>query len=150
MHLVTHTIWIARRREDVFDFFINFARAPRWRQYVESMAVVGPDPVHVGSRVRVTMDVMGNRQTFELEVLAFERPGLWRHRTFESDFNGYIEYRFESENDGTRVTFTMAVTPVGPYGWLGLPLMWLGRRNIYKEQLPQLKRVMEEPERATS
>jgi len=143
MNLVTHTIWIARRRENVFDFFVDFAQAPRWRQFVQSMELVGPGPLRVGSRVRATMDVMGGRQTFEMEVLALERPALWRHRTFESDFTGHIEYRFETEGDGTRVTFTMAVKPIGMYGWLGLPLMWMGRRNIYKEQLPHLKRVLE-------
>jgi len=143
MNLVTHTIWIARRREDVFDFFVDFTQAPRWRQFVQSLEVIGPEPLHVGSRMRATMEVMGGRHVFEMEVLAFERPALWRHRTFESDFSGYIEYRFETEGEGTRVTFTMAVKPAGAYGWLGLPLMWIGRRNIYKEQLPQLKRVME-------
>ena len=143
MNLVTRSIWIARRRDEVFDFFLDFSQAPRWRQFVTSMEVVGPGPLGVGSRVRATMDVAGGRQTFDMEVLAFERPAVWRHRTFESDFNGHIEYRFDTEGEGTRVTFTMAVAPRGLYGWLGLPLMWMGRRNIYKEQLPQLKRVME-------
>jgi len=35
------------------------------------------------------------------------------------------------------------VNPVGWYGWLGMPLLWLRRGQSYKEQLPQLKRAIE-------
>lgn len=144
MHLAQHVIWINRPPEDVFDFFVDFSQAARWRQYVESMALVGEPPVRVGSRVRTTIALMGNRHTLDLEVLALERPSLWRHRTFETDFNGYIEYRFEADRDGTRVTMTIEAKPNGLYGWLALPIMWLRRTRPYTEQLPQLKRVMEE------
>jgi hypothetical protein len=143
MHLAKHVIWIHRPREAVFDFFVDFSQAARWRQYVESMALASEPPLRVGSRVRTTLALMGGRYTFELEVLALERPSLWRHRTFESDFNGYIEYRFEPERDGTRVTMTMDVKPAGLYGWLALPIMKLRRTKPYTEQLPQLKRAME-------
>lgn len=144
MHLVTHTIWIGRPATDVFDFFTDFSQASRWRQYVVSMAPIDPStPIGVGSRLRTEIELMGARETFEMEVLAFNRPSLWRHRTFESDFNGYIEYRFEPEGAGTRVTMTINIKPSGLYGWLGMPLMLLRRERPYAEQLPQLKRVME-------
>jgi len=58
-------------------------------------------------------------------------------------FNGFVEYRFESERAGTRVTMTMDVKPKGLYGWLALPLMLLRREKPYAEQLPHLKRAME-------
>ena len=144
MHLARHTIWIARPRKAVFDFFTDFSQAPRWRQYVVSMAPVGAHAVGVGSRLRTEVDLMGVRQAFEMEVLTFEPPALWRHRTFETDFNGYIEYRFDAEGDGTRVTMTIAVKPAGLYGWLALPMMAISRNKPYLEQLPQLKRVLEE------
>jgi hypothetical protein len=59
------------------------------------------------------------------------------------DFRGYIEYAFTPEDNGTRVTMSCVVTPVGLYGWFGLPLMLLSRGKGYAEQLPQLKREME-------
>jgi hypothetical protein len=73
-----------------------------------------------------------------------ERPSRWRHRTDEKDFFGYVEYSFEAEEAGTRVTMVIAAEPVGFYGWLGLPLVWLGRNRLYTEQLPRLKQVLEE------
>jgi len=144
MHLAEHTIWIDRSRDDVFAFFLDFSQAARWRQYVQSMALVGPEPLRAGSRIRTVVDLNAGRHEFDLEVLAFEPPSLWRHRTFETDFNGYIEYRFETEGAGTRVTLTISVTPAGLYGWLALPIMWLSRNKPYTEQLPHLKRALEE------
>jgi uncharacterized protein YndB with AHSA1/START domain len=142
--LFKHTIWIDRSREAVFDFFVDFTQASRWRQYVRSMTPVSPGPIVPGSRINVLMDLNGEEYRFDLEVLTFERPHLWRHRTNEQlDLRGYIQYTFEPEQQGTRVTMTCVVQPVGFYGWLGLPLMWLNRGKGYREQLPQLKRVME-------
>jgi len=143
MRIAQHTIWIARPREAVFDFFTDFSQASRWRQYVVSMKPVDHRPLGVGSRLRVDMEVMGHRQTFDMEILDFERPSLWRHRTFESDFKGHVEYRFEVENSGTRVTMTLVARPKTLYGWLAMPIMALSRNKPYAEQLPGLKRAME-------
>jgi uncharacterized protein YndB with AHSA1/START domain len=143
MRLFKHTIWIARPREAVFDFFTDFSQASRWRSYVRTMELAGPAPVRVGSKVHCVLDLAGAEYTFDLEVLACERPSHWRHRTNETDFRGFIEYRFDAEGDGTRVTMTADAKPVGLYGWLAIPMLWLGRGKSYAEQLPQLKRVME-------
>ena len=119
MRLAQHTIWIARTPEEVFDFFIDFSQAPRWRQYVRTMELTGAPPVRAGSQVHVTMDLSGGAYAFDLEVLVCQRPSLWRHRTHESDFSGFIEYHFEPDHAGTRVTMTMKATPRGP--------LWLAR-----------------------
>jgi uncharacterized protein YndB with AHSA1/START domain len=145
MQLFRRTTWISRPPEDVFDFFVDFSQASRWRQYVRTMEPRDDGPLRPGSRIHVTMDLAGGAYAFDLEVLAIERPSHWRHRTDEKDFFGYIEYRFETEGDGTRVTMLVEAKPVGLYGWLGMPLVWLGRNKAYTEQLPRLKRALEEP-----
>jgi uncharacterized protein YndB with AHSA1/START domain len=145
MRLVRRTTWISRPPEEVFDFFVDFSQASRWRQYVRTMEPIDDGPLRAGSRIHVTMDIGGEAYPFDLDVLAIERPSLWRHRTDEKDFFGYIEYRFEAEQAGTRVTMLVEAKPVGLYGWLGLPLVWLGRNRAYTEQLPRLKQAMEEP-----
>jgi uncharacterized protein YndB with AHSA1/START domain len=143
MQTFKHTISIARPREEVFDYFTNFAAASEWRLYVRSMIPQGDGAVKTGSKINVVMDVAGGEYAFVMTVLACERPSLWRHQTNEPDFDGYIEYRFEPEQNGTRITFTGDAKPRSLYGWLGLPFMWLSRRRSYREQLPQLKRVLE-------
>ena len=143
MQVFKHTIVIDRPRDQVFDLFVDLGRTPHWRQYVTSLERLDSGPLEAGSRIRATMDLMGEATSYELEVLACERPSLWRHRSNETDFTGHIEYRFEPEGSGTRVTMSCVARPISLYGWLALPLMWLARGKSYKEQLPALKRAAE-------
>jgi len=143
MHIFKHTIWIDRPREAVFDYFTDFSKASEWRQYVRAMEPADAGRVRAGSRVHVTMDLSGDEYAFDLEVLVCERPSLWRHRTNETDFRGFIEYRFDEERGGTRVTLSFVAKPVGLYGWLAAPLVWMRGGKSYREQLPRLKHMME-------
>jgi uncharacterized protein YndB with AHSA1/START domain len=143
MRLFTRTIWIARPREAVFDFFVDFDQASRWRQSVRTMRPLEPGPVGAGAIVRVTWDVAGDPYTLDLRVLACDRPSRWQHRVDEVDFQTIVEYRFEPEREGTRVIMRCDVKPTGPYGWLSLPLLWLRRGGMYRDQLPQLRQALE-------
>ncbi len=152
MRLFKHTIVIAKPREAVFDFFVDFTNASSWRAFVRTMEPVEPGPVHAGSVIHVVMDLAGGEYAFDLDVLACDRPSLWRHKTNEVDFAGYIEYRFDADPAGTRITFSCEAKPVTLYGWLAIPLLWLRRGRSYREQLPALKRVLEtqDPETRSS
>jgi hypothetical protein len=145
MRLFTHTIWIAKSPDAVFDFFADFAMAPRWRRFVSAMRLTSPPPLGVGSLVSVTMELAGSTHDFTLTVLTFDRPRVWRHRMDDPHYDGSIEYTFAPDGSGTRVTMTMSVTPTGVYGWLGLPLVLLRGGKAYAGQLPNLKRAIEEP-----
>jgi hypothetical protein len=144
MRIFTYSTSIARPREAVFDFFLDFNQAARWRKFVRSMQPLTPGPIHAGSRIHTTCDLSDGEYVLDLEVLACDRPNLWRHTVDEVDFRTFVEYRFEPEAAGTRVTMRCDVKPVGLYGWLGLPLLKLHRDEIYRDQLPQLKRTLEE------
>lgn len=144
IRLYTHTISIARPPEAVFDFFTDFAQAPRWRRYVREMRLTGAGPLGAGSEIAVTMDLAGEPYAFTLRILAFDRPRLWQHRTDERHYDGVIEYRFEPDAQGTRVTLSTRVRPVGLYGWLGLPLVYWRSGRLYAPQLPSLKRAIEQ------
>jgi hypothetical protein len=95
--------------------------------------------------VRGLFPAVGEPYIFDLEVLSYERPSRWRHRTNETDFRGFVEYRFDPEQAGTPVTMTIDASPAGLYGWLAMPLMLLRREKPYTEQLPHLKRALEAP-----
>jgi uncharacterized protein YndB with AHSA1/START domain len=143
MRLFTRTITIDRPREAVFDLFIDFSQASRWRQSVRTMEPIGPGRVQAGTVIRTTFDLPAGGYTLDLTVQACDRPSLWRHWVDETDFLTSVEYRFEPEAQGTRVTMQCDVTPVGWYGWLSVPLLMMRRRHMYREQLPQLKRAVE-------
>ena len=57
---------------------------------------------------------------------------------------GTFEYTLEPDGAGTRVRFTCDVRP---HGWMWLVLPWVVResRLRYRDQLPNLKRVIREP-----
>jgi len=143
MRLAQHSIHIDRTPADVFGFFVDFSQASRWRQFVRTMTPRQPGPVAAGSVIDVVFDVMGETQTYELTVLTCEPPSLWRHRTNETEFRGSVEYRFDPEHTGTRVTLTIDAKPIAIYGWLAMPLLLLRRRQTYVHQLPQLKAALE-------
>src|SRR5688572_19507996 len=141
MRLWRHTEWIARPRDQVFDFLFDFEQAPRWRSFVQSMEQIDAGPPRAGTRFRLILDVMGEGTTIELELLELQRPVLWKHRTKEVDFRGEITYRFETEGTGTRVVMTGRAKPITLYGWLAIPLVLLNRGRAYREQLPRLKQL---------
>ena len=143
MRLFRHTIRIDRPREEVFDFFVDWEKGPTWRQYVTSMQRLDSGPLGAGSRVRFTVDLAGEETEYVLTVLAYERPALWRHSTDEAHFTGHVEYRFDDDGGGTRVTFSSVVRPKTLLGWLAMPQLWLARNRPYRDQLPQLKRALE-------
>ena len=144
MQLFKHTIVIARPREAVFDVFTDWSKAPLWRQYVRTMEREDSGPLGVGSRLRFTIDLGGDVIEYHLTVVAYERPSLWRHRTNETDFDGYIEYQFLDEGGTTRVIFSSVVKPRSIVGWLAMPQLWLARNKSYRDQLPKLKELLEE------
>ena len=144
MRVFTHTIWIARSPEAVFDFFVDFTQAPRWRRFVSQMRLISAGPLGAGSVVAVSMDLAGATHDFTLTVLTLDRPRRWRHRTDEPHYDGAVEYTFAPDRDGTLVTMSMTVRPIGLYGWLGLPLVLLRGGRSYAGQLPSLKRAVEQ------
>ena len=87
MRLFTRTVTIAKPREAVFDFFVDFTQASRWRQSVKTMEPVTPGPLRAGTVIRTIFDVAGDDLTLDLEVAACERPSLWRHTVDEHDFH---------------------------------------------------------------
>jgi uncharacterized protein YndB with AHSA1/START domain len=143
MRAFTRTIWISRPPDAVFDFFVDFDRGPEWRSYVRTMRRLDSGPIAAGSRIHVTMDLASEDYSFELEVLACDRPSRWRHQADEVDLISITEYTFEAEKQGTLVTMRTDVKPASAYGWLSLPLIWLHRNRPYRDQLPKLKQIME-------
>jgi uncharacterized protein YndB with AHSA1/START domain len=143
MRLFTRTISIPKPREAVFDFFLDFSQASRWRQHVRTMAPTTPGPIGPGTVIHAKWDLAGGDYGLDLVVAACERPSLWRHTVDETDVLTTVEYRFEPEPGGTRVTMHCDVAPVGWYGWLSVPMMWMHRGRMYRDQLPQLKGALE-------
>ena len=142
MRTFTYSAHIERSPDEVFAFMMDFSTAPRWRSLVKRLEVVGCGPVHRGTQVVVTMDVMGKVKQTVSEIWSYDPPRRVGFRNTESNITGQFEYALAPERDGTRITFTADVRAKG-FMWLVLPLVIRSHRARYREQLDRLKAVVE-------
>src|SRR5690348_13345979 len=133
---------IDRSPEEVFAFMMDFSNASRWRNMVRRMEVVNGGPVHEGSKVLLTMDVMGKAIQVEAEVWRYQPPRSFGMRNTRQGVTGVFEYLLQPDATGTTVTFTSDIRPHGLM-WLTMPLLLLSNRNRYRDQLAALKRAMD-------
>ena len=134
---------IDRSPEEIFAFMMDFRSASRWRNMVRRMEVVGGGPVHEGSKMLMTMDVMGKTLELEAEVWRYEPPHRFGMRNTRQGITGIFEYVLEPNATGTLVTFTCDIRPHGLM-WLTLPLLLPGNRQRYRDQLAALKRAIDQ------
>ena len=134
---------IDRPRDEIFAFMMDLRTASRWRNMVRRMEVVGGGPLQQGSKILMTMDVMGQVVQLEAEVWRYEPPHRFGMRNTRQGVTGVFEYVLEPDASGTTVTFTCDIHPHGLM-WLTLPLLIPGNRNRYRDQLAALKRAMDQ------
>lgn len=134
---------IDRPRDEIFAFMMDLRTASRWRNMVRRMEVVGGGPLQQGSKILMTMDVMGHVVQLEAEVWRYEPPHRFGMRNTRQGVTGVFEYVLEPDASGTTVAFTCDIHPHGLM-WLTLPLLIPGNRNRYRDQLAALKRAMDQ------
>jgi len=135
---------IDRPAEEIFAFMMDFRTASRWRNMVRRMEVTGGGPIREGSKILMTMDVMGKVVQLETGVWRYEPPHRFGMRNTRQGVTGIFEYVLEPDASGTKVTFTCDIRHHGLM-WLTLPLLIPGNRNRYRDQLAALKRAMDQP-----
>ena len=134
---------IERPQEEVFAFMMDFSTASRWRNMVRRIEVVGGGPVQQGSKLLMTMDVLGKTVQGESEIWRYEPPRCVGQRNTRSGVTGVFEYILEPDQSGTTVIFTCDLYLHG-LTWLALPWVLRSNRNRFRDQLATLKRAMEQ------
>ena len=149
MHAFRYSEHIDRPRDEVFAFMMDFRTAPRSRNMVRRIEVIGGGPARQGSILLFTMDVMGKTRQGEVELWLYEPPHRFGQRNTVQGVSGVFEYILEPDATGTTVVLTGDIRPHGLM-WLTLP--WLLRSSHYRfrNQLATLKRAIEtKPETQT-
>ena len=141
---VNDSVVIARPVTEVFAFVADHENLPAWTVGVkESQRLTGGPPAK-GTTYRVVGKLLGRSVESSYQVTAFE-PGHGFEGTMTSPIFGFSErYRFESDEDATRVSMNAAVEPHGVFRLLA-PIMAAGIRRQVKADHRRLKTVLEHP-----
>jgi uncharacterized protein YndB with AHSA1/START domain len=144
MRAYTFKEHIDRPPRDVWHALTDLSAAPRWRPLVRSMETEDGEPVHAGSRVRVSIEFFGRRTSRVSTTTAFEPERRWTlHSSDNPAIEGYFDFQLEPEETGTRVVTTCDLIAHSFLPWLFLPLIARGERKRRVELLGNLKRYVE-------
>jgi hypothetical protein len=143
MRAFCYTQHIERPREEVFAYMMDFSTAPRWRNMVRRIEVIGGGTVQPGSKLLFTMDVMGKTKQGEVELWCYEPPYRFGQTNTRGGVTGVFEYVLEPNGTGTQVSFTGDIRPHGLM-WLALPWVLKSSRIRFRDQLGALKRAIEQ------
>jgi len=144
MRAYTFREYIDRPPQQVWDVLVNLEVAPRWRPLVKSMETEDGLPVHAGSRVRLTIEFMGKRQSRTSTTVAFEPPRRWTLRSSDKpQMEGFFEFLLEAQGAGTQVVSTCDLKAHAFLAWLFMPLIARGEKQRRAEMLGNLKRFVE-------
>ena len=134
---------IDRSPAEVWAVMTDLRLSSRWRPFAVSMETIDGEPLHVGSDVRIVMDVLGRRAERISRTVAFEPNRRWMLESGDTPVRGLFDFRLEPEASGTRVVATSELTARALLPWLFLPIMARQERTYRKEILANLKRLVE-------
>jgi len=141
---VNDSVVIARPVQEVFAFVADHENLPSWTVGVKTSRRLTGDPPASGARYRIVGKLLGKSVESSYEITAFERNRGFEG-TMTSPMFGFCEqYRFESDQDATRVSMNAVVEPRGVFRLL-TPIMTAGVRHQVKADHRRLKTVLEHP-----
>jgi hypothetical protein len=136
------SVTIARSKDEVFDFVLDFENAPAWQTGVVTSRKVTPGPVRVGTRfdedVRIVL-----RQASAACVITGIVPGRSISFTGTSAPVDYqAEFMFEQANEGCRTTLVATAELKGLWKVFS-PLFALDARGGAQKELARMKAALE-------
>lgn len=101
---IEHAVTLPRPADDVFPWLFDEDKVPRWTSGLETYEKLDPGPLAVGSRIRQSLLVSGQRLSFDLRVVRLDPPRT-AESTFETrGFKATQIWTLASSDGGTRVT----------------------------------------------
>lgn len=140
----TERIHIDAPPQRCFDIAVDFERYPEWAKDVKDVTVFQRDEAGHATEVEYRAAAMGRSVTYVLAYDYAEAPEAFSWSLVRGELVRRLDglYRFESDGDGTRVTYRLSVD-------LALPLPGLVKRRaegrIVGSALKELKKFAEAP-----
>ena len=133
--------------EVAFAAAVDISNWPRFISGIQSVALLTPGPVAVGTSFRETRIMFGRQATEEMTFAEIEPP----HRFVLTAFNHGTAYRaahlFAPEGAGTRMTLVFEGRPATLLSRLFAPLGWLFLGTLKRQLESDLADLKAEAER---
>lgn len=139
---VTAEAAIARPREEVARYALDYRNDPVWIGGIREAELVGEGPFGAGSRVRRVAKFLGRRIEYVLEVAELEPGRRIVMRSVKSPFPMLVTYEFDDAPAGTRARIRVRGDPSGSYRLSDHLMAPMVRRSIGKD-VRRLKVLLE-------
>jgi hypothetical protein len=120
---------IHRPVHEVFDFVADERNEPRYNPRICRAEKLSPGPIGPGTRFRAKAVTLGRTTGMTIEYTTYERPRRLASsiHMLAADIAGTL--RFDPVPNGTRMSWSWAVTPHGLYRLLTPIIVGAGRRQ---------------------
>ena len=142
--MITHSIEIDRRPEDVFAYVDQLERHGEWQSSIVRTRVETEGPVRVGTRVVDTRRIGSREQDVPYEITAYDPPRTSSFRGVAGPIRPVGTMRVDPLGDGSRSRVTLDMDLKG-HG-LGILLAPIARRQARTEvgqSHAKLKEILE-------
>jgi carbon monoxide dehydrogenase subunit G len=136
---------IAAPLDHVFRIFTDIENGPAHVSGIKKLEMMTTGPIHVGTRWLETREVMGRRDTVEMEITAFERNRMYTITHHKAGVRIDTTFWFEPSRERTKVTVEFDLDSSGLPPGLLEPLGWAISskvENVLNHDLADLKRVI--------
>lgn len=146
MAVIEESVFIARPRQEVFDFLSKTENIPVWDSSIVHAEQVGDGPVGVGTRSKGTSKIMGRRFDWVTENIQFDPPAKSVIRSVEGPMTFTISYSLEAEGDGTRLMYQVDADSGlgGLFGKLADPFVQKAHTRTVRANLDTLADLLAE------
>jgi uncharacterized membrane protein len=134
---------IARPREEVAEYVVDWRNDPAWIGALSESALVTEPPLRVGSRVRRVAGFLGKRIEYVNEVVEHEPGRRLAMRSVQAPFPMSVVYEFEDGGAGTTLMRIRAGGDASGFYRLAGPLVSRAVRRSIARDLDRLKAALE-------
>lgn len=146
---ITLSVHVHAPLDRVFDVFTDVTRAEERLSNVAALEMLTPGPVGVGTRWRETRRMMGQEDTEEMGISAFDPPNSYTVTAESRGARYHTTFRFVAEGEGTAVTMHFEAVAVSLFAKL-LSLTGIIFKNATEKallsDLEDLQRACEQAE----
>jgi uncharacterized membrane protein len=142
LFIKTVYVFIARPLDEVFDFVGDVRNRPRWDDSVDSEELTSPEPIGVGSTVRTRLRSMGREYEYTWEIVDHEPSRHMKVESTSGPFLTTLDFRFDTQGDGTRVRASVTGRPTGMMRALQPMIARTTQKNLDRGYA-RLKRLLE-------